>query len=66
MSDAEQIKLLKAEIADLRDALEPFAEPPTAEMDEFACHAGICVKEECGRCSRAIRAWRALNREPAA
>lgn len=46
----------------LMDAIEPFAEEPTEMMDSYPCHKGITTKERCGRCSRAIAAWEALNK----
>ena len=45
----------------LMDAIEPFAEKPSERMNSFPCHNGITTKERCGRCSRAIAAWKALN-----
>ena len=45
----------------LREAIKPFAEEPSKYMDSFPCHNGITTKEKCGRCSRAIAAYNALN-----
>lgn len=45
----------------LMDAVEPFAEQPSDSMDTYPCHIGICPKERCGRCGRAIAAWKAFN-----
>jgi len=42
-------------------ALEPFAEKPSEAMDSYPCHVGILPKERCGRCSRAITAFNALE-----
>ena len=49
-------------VAALRAALEPFAEDPS-RLDNYICHHGICSKERCGRCSRAIAAWNAYHME---
>lgn len=51
---------MRAGIAQMREALAPFAEDP-AYLDEYTCHHGICTKEKCGRCSRAIAAWNAYH-----
>lgn len=45
----------------LASALEPFAEEPTEEMNDYPCHVGICSKEQCSRCSKAVEAWKALR-----
>lgn len=42
-------------------AIEPYAEEPTAYMDDYPCHKGICSKEKCTRCGKAIRAQEALH-----
>ena len=49
----------------LMEAIEPFAENPDnidrLNERQFPCHAGLTTKERCGRCSRAIAAWKALH-----
>ena len=50
-----------AKINALMEAIEPFIERPTIRMDPYPCHYGITSKEKCGRCSRAIAAFKAFN-----
>ena len=50
-----------AKIDALIAALKPFAERPTKMMDSYICHYGIISKERCGRCSRAIAAYKAIG-----
>lgn len=45
----------------LMEAIKPYAEAPLEHMNEYVCHRGLCVKEQCGRCSQAIAAYNALN-----
>lgn len=45
----------------LVSALEPFAEPPD-RCGDYNCHKGMRHPERCGRCGRAIAAWRAVER----
>jgi len=60
--DTLLIERLDRQIVDLAEALLPFAEKPSEEMDSFPCHVGITTKEKCGRCSRAIAAYEALKK----
>src|SRR5688572_18778459 len=55
----EMAKLFAASVK-MAEALLPFAEKPTEKMDSYPCHNGICPKERCGRCGRAIAAYHAL------
>lgn len=60
-----KIRRLKDRVKKLEAALEPFAEDPDSidrpGEQTFSCHVGICDKFKCGRCSRAIEAWRAIH-----
>jgi tetrahydromethanopterin S-methyltransferase subunit B len=58
---AAYIDELEQRVSAMRAALAPFAEEPTERMNAYNCHSGITTKEKCGRCSRAIAAWRALQ-----
>lgn len=50
------------QVRELREALKPFAEPPSPAMDEYPCHQYIFTNpRQCGRCGRALRAWDALE-----
>ena len=55
------ILALIARIRRDEEALRPFAESPNSITASHPCHAGICTKDKCGRCSRAIAAWNALS-----
>jgi len=44
-------------LIDAVNALEPFAEAPSIQMDHYPCHVGLTDKYHCGRCSRAINAY---------
>lgn len=48
-------------ITDLVNALDFFAEKPSAEHNNFLCHVGITTKEKCVRCSRAFVAYYAIK-----
>ena len=50
-----------AKINALMEAIWPFVEKPTTGMDSYPCHYGFARKEDCGRCSRAIAAFKAFN-----
>jgi len=54
-------RLATLKLQALMKAIEPFAEKPTERMDFYYCHYDVTTKEECGRCSRAIAAYEALN-----
>lgn len=56
------ITALMSHAEGLAAALEEFAESP-ARCANLQCHREMCGPEECGRCSRAIAAWRALTGE---
>jgi len=56
---------LIAAAPDLLEALRPFAEAPSRDMDDFPCHVGITTKEKCGRCSRALAAFAAIAKAEA-
>lgn len=56
MIDAETLRLLLQAQA----ALDEYAESPTTPgMDNYTCHRGLCPKEKCSRCGRAIGAFNA-------
>jgi len=48
-------------ISDLINAIKPFAEKPSERHNEFTCHVGITTKENCGRCSSAFAAYKAMQ-----
>jgi hypothetical protein len=63
MCTYKDLKLIriKKKLKALKLAIKPFAEKPSERMDSYPCHSGINTKEKCGRCSRAIAAWEALQ-----
>ena len=61
-SEWKMDEYIKKAIA-LEEAIEWFAENPDRITDDYPCHANLCSKEKCGRCGRAIAAWKALRGE---
>lgn len=58
---AARIAELEQAIKDAADVLDNFAESPALQhLDNAPCHAGITTRENCGRCSRGLRAWNVL------
>lgn len=63
MSKCPGVPDQSALVARLAAALAPFAENP-ANQTNYHCHTGIASADDCGRCSRAAEAYRALAAVP--
>jgi hypothetical protein len=62
VEELQSVGALRSRLAAAVEALRPFAEDPNNHnLDDRLCHSGLCSREECGRCSRGIKAWRAIH-----